>query len=396
MKTQTKILVKKNLKGLVKFVAFLGIFVLIFTQLSIVFDPKDGMDKTGLSRNVSYSYRAEDDNVLDVVFIGNSNAYRAFNPVQLWEDKQITSCVIGKPMMTMSNAYSILEDMFKTQKPKVVVFETNCLYLYLDTNDFSAQKASASSKSAVSAEPQTQSDKNPSDSASSSDKGHGATQEQIGDFDFSAVKYDSKFLKNSVSFLNDALLSKVAYVAPLMKYHDRWEKLSPNDFKDAKKRFYYITKGFLYSKTVKPFEYGDCYMGNKNDAPQKISASNMKYFDKIASLCEKNGAKLALISVPSGTNWNYKRHNEVVSVAKQYGLNYVDYNVNLSDVKGFSWATDTKDHGDHLNTYGATKVMNAYENVLVNDFKLGKSDITPEQVKNWNENAEKFHKDIES
>ena len=59
MKTQTKALVKKNLKGLLKFVAFLGIFVLIFTQLSIVFDPKDGKDKTGLSRNVSYSYRAE-------------------------------------------------------------------------------------------------------------------------------------------------------------------------------------------------------------------------------------------------------------------------------------------------------------------------------------------------
>ena len=90
MKTQTKALVKKNLKGLLKFVAFLGIFVLIFTQLSIVFDPKDGKDKTGLSRNVSYSYRAEDANVLDVVFIGNSNAYRAFNPIQLWEDKQIT------------------------------------------------------------------------------------------------------------------------------------------------------------------------------------------------------------------------------------------------------------------------------------------------------------------
>lgn len=392
MKTQTKALVKKNLKGLLKFVAFLGIFVLIFTQLSIVFDPKDGKDKTGLSRNVSYSYRAEDANVLDVVFIGNSNAYRAFNPIQLLEDKQITSCVIGKPMMTMSSAYSTLEDMFKTQKPKVVVFETNCLYLYLDTNDFSAQKASSSSPSVA---VDSQQDKQESDDTSS-DNGHGATQEQIGDFDFSAVKYDSKFIKNSVSFLNDALLSKVAYVAPLMKYHDRWEHLSINDFKDAKKRFYYITKGFLYSKTVKPFEYGDTYMGNKDDAPQKISASNMKYFDKIVSLCNKNGAKLALISVPSGTNWNYKRHNEVTVVAKQYGLHYVDYNVNLSEVKGFNWATDTKDHGDHLNTYGATKVMRAYENVLENEFKLGKSDITPTQVKNWNENANKFHSDIES
>ena len=196
--------------------------------------------------------------------------------------------------------------------------------------------------------------------------------------------------------MNDALLSKVAYVAPLMKYHDRWEHLSINDFKDAKKRFYYITKGFLYSKTVKPFEYGDTYMGNKDDAPQKISASNMKYFDKIVSLCNKNGAKLALISVPSGTNWNYKRHNEVTVVAKQYGLHYVDYNVNLSEVKGFNWATDTKDHGDHLNTYGATKVMRAYENVLENEFKLGKSEFTPTQVKNWNENANKFHSDIES
>ena len=86
----------------------------------------------------------------------------------------------------------------------------------------------------------------------------------------------------------------------------------------------------------------------------------------------------------------------MTAVAKQYGLHYVDYNVNLSEVKGFNWATDTKDHGDHLNTYGATKVMHAYENVLENEFKLGKSDITPTQVKNWNENANKFHSDIES
>ena len=88
---------EKNLKGFGRGLIFTIIFCLIFAGFSNLFTPKADANTEGMSAMVTKAYLAEERDTIDVLFLGNSNMYRAFNPIQLWQEQGITSCDIGMP-----------------------------------------------------------------------------------------------------------------------------------------------------------------------------------------------------------------------------------------------------------------------------------------------------------
>lgn len=62
-----------------------------------------------------------------------------------------------------------------------------------------------------------------------------------------------------------------------------------------------------------------------------------------------------MVQVPSQTTWTYARHNAVNDYAKKNGIPFLDLDLKRKEI-GFSWKTDSRDAGNHLNCYGAKKV----------------------------------------
>lgn len=363
--------ISSNKKGFLRLAAFSVIVIYLFCSLSSVFNVKDASDSTGMSKNVTTAYRAEGENTIDVVFIGNSNAYRSFNPIQLWEERQITSCVISGPMMRVDQVYSYIKDICKTQKPKQIVLEANCLFFYLDTNGLSRGEITAPAYPYI---------------ASVNAK----TEIKIPEF-----SYDKDYLKNGAGELEDALMSRVAYNASLMKYHDRWQSLSSYDFLHTEQQYYYVAKGFLFSNLTVPFTQEDIYMKSEDEEQKKISTFNRFYFQKLYDFCSENGMTLSIVAVPSGTNWSSKRHDCVEELAMNYSLDFVDFNTRGTLDEEIDWLKDSKDGGDHMNTKGARKITSTYGRLLTEKFNISPSVLTDEQKARWKNDSKRYHNEIE-
>ena len=93
----------------------------------------------------------------------------------------------------------------------------------------------------------------------------------------------------------------------------------------------------------------------KTKKRDQINPLFVRKLDELNALCKKNGAQLILVQVPSQTTWTYARHNAVNDYAKKNGIPFLDLDLKRKEI-GFSWKTDSRDAGNHLNCYGAKKV----------------------------------------
>lgn len=136
---------------------------------------------------------------------------------------------------------------------------------------------------------------------------------------------------------------------PIFRYHDVWKTLLFGK-KYAEQDF----EGYLVRGTKTPYANGDIYM-SKAKTLEEIKPSIDLYMQKIIALCEKNDAKLLLVSVPSPHNYNTARCNAIAAYAEESGIAYLNLNDTANPV-GINWQVDCLDKGDHLNVSGAEKV----------------------------------------
>lgn len=351
---------KQNAVKIIQALSFILIFCLIFAYLSNVFSPKGKTDSTGMSSCITGAYKGEAKNSIDVIMVGNSDIYRAVNPIRIWEEKRITSCVIGMPSITAAEIYHRLTDMFKYQSPKLVIFETDCMFDTINKFDENGNLVNGSDKRTIRQN----------------------------------MAYGIERFHEHFENIDEALIAGINYKFPLMKYNYRWKNLSKDDFINIKGKYKYIAKGFIADNMSQPFEYGKTYLGQKDAAPAEITANNEKYFEKTVKLCRKYNCRLALVSIPAGTSWNYSKHNAIENLAAKHSLTFIDFNTDINKISGFDWACDTKDGGTHLNYSGSLKVTYALANELTGVFKLSPSNINDDIADSWNNDTERFYREI--
>lgn len=184
-----------------------------------------------------------------------------------------------------------------------------------------------------------------------------------------------------------AILEQVGqYYIPIFRYHNLWKTL----FDQPEKTMNY--KGFVIRKEVNAYDGRPDYMEKKKKCetmPQYVKF----YLKKIESLCEKNGAQLVLVSMPSPKNWNQKRHEEIKNYADENKMAYLDLNHKTEEL-GLNWLEDTQDKGDHLNIYGAEKVTAYLGKYLEENYKMEDHRKEASYVA-WNQLAEQYDQDLE-
>jgi len=117
--------VRKNILHSLLFLLPLAVLVLL---LGPVFAPKNNTAEAGMLETDPMAILSQPGNSIDLLFLGDSEAYSGFVPMELWQDYGIASfvcaCVDQKPYETVE----FLKTALECQSPKVVVLETNVLY----------------------------------------------------------------------------------------------------------------------------------------------------------------------------------------------------------------------------------------------------------------------------
>ncbi len=367
---------------LMRAICFCLLFVILFVFLSGAFIPRTGTTEDGMESRISKAYRGEPRDSIDTVFIGNSDIYRAISPVDLFHQTGITSAIAGRPNKQLSEVPGDIRDILRYQNPKTIVLETDCMFSGTNPGfkkGISPLEAEAAKVDVAGQAPSKATDADVAGQAPS--KATNAPQQNIFDK-----------CKALLQEGDSAFLAALNYKFPLVKYHDNWKHLKLTTFLQPRGKYHFSNKGMAYANTVKAYPFGNEYMQLSGGKHAMLSEEKLDQFQKIYDLCDRNGIRLVLLTVPSANTWNKGKSDTVKQLAKKYDLTYYDYNRQLP--AGFNWVTDSKDGGNHLNYAGASAVTKDLAKKLTDDLALNPTSLTKEQKQQWKKDYEHFHKSI--
>lgn len=171
-----------------------------------------------------------------------------------------------------------------------------------------------------------------------------------------------------------ALSGRLYDACPLLKYHNVWK----TPFVRRTGRDY---KGYHVNTSVRPYDGGE-YL-EKTDECMTIATENMRAFKKVKELCDENGIMLILYSAPSPRCYNTKKINAVKALASAEACEYLDLNQEVENL-GINWAKDTRDKGDHLNSFGTRKTTD-YIGKYLHSLGVLKDRSNDEKLSDWHE-----------
>lgn len=106
------------------FLLILTLILKIFSSLSIAM----GYDANPLLNHSGYSIFREPDNSIDVLAIGDSNVYSGIFPLVWWENEGFTGYSWGQASQRIPETYEYLKQIYKHQKPSIVLIDGNNLF----------------------------------------------------------------------------------------------------------------------------------------------------------------------------------------------------------------------------------------------------------------------------
>lgn len=73
---------------------------------------------------------------IDCVFLGDSQGWSTYSPIQLYKEHGFTSLNLCTPGQFMYDTYVLLKNTYKTKKPKLVAIDTNMMFSFLNPLKF--------------------------------------------------------------------------------------------------------------------------------------------------------------------------------------------------------------------------------------------------------------------
>lgn len=108
---------------------------LLLLSLSMLFYPKNNQKAFGMTKEAANGVLGEREHSIDVLFIGDSEAYSSFSPLQMWNEHGFTSYVSATSGQKLPYGNTLLHRATRKQSPRVVVIETNTIYAPFTVND---------------------------------------------------------------------------------------------------------------------------------------------------------------------------------------------------------------------------------------------------------------------
>lgn len=303
-------LARSFMKKAGKIISFLLILICLISFWQKVFIPKWESDgKWEPVTTMVDGYFAEDNNTIDVLYLGSSNAFYDINPLVIYEKYGITGYVLGSGEQPIACSYYYLQEALKHQKPKVVVLD--CLSVYATEGPGEEQNRKA--------------------------------------YDYMPLSVEKiASLKANIGEEE----SVASYIFPIIRYHGRIWDLKVRDFTYLFANRDYPLKGYAFSKQQVE-NLPELNMDVVLHENIEICEKNKNYLMKIDELCKKNDIQLLFIKTPN-IEWGRYEHDKMTAQAEELGIPFIDYNSFYKEL-GITVEECFLD-GAHLNYKGAEKL----------------------------------------
>ncbi len=277
----------------------------------------------------------------DVIFVGDCEVYESFTPATLWQEFGISSYIRGSAQQLPWQSYYLLEETFRYETPKAVVF--NVLALKYGT-------------------PQS---------------------EAFNRMTLDGMRWSSsKWNAIRASMTEDE--NMLDYLFPLLRFHSRITQLEKDDFRYAFRDAPAVShSGYLMQTGVVPMTEAEEEGARLSD--YTLPATAMDYLEKMRLLCEEKGSELILVKAPTNSwaYWWYDQWEEQIEAyAEKNDLAYYNF-IEERDAIGIDFTTDTYDRGVHLNVYGAEKLSAYFGEILAEEHGIPDRRDESETAERW-------------
>lgn len=304
----------KNFLKIALVIATMG-FVLVLCEKVLLLKSEDGIEQ------IEALYLQEN-NTIDVLFLGSSHIYCDVNTGVLWDEYGIAGFDLGGAEQPYWNSYYYLKEALKTQKPKVIVMDI--------------------------------------------------TTPGIRAVDFQPENwvvcnnYGMHWNKNRIDALRASTLDQsfARLLFPLNTIHSRYDELKREDFTDTNQTIFY--KGFDPRETVTPFETPDI---SHVTEMTPVSEKAEKYLRMIIELAQQEEIPLLMVSAPYVvTEDSQKLYNYVFDIAEETGIPYLDFNKKYEEI-GLDFQTDMAEDL-HLNESGNQKFTKYLGKCILDNYEI--------------------------
>lgn len=122
-------------KNIISSVVFLLGLVVLLALASLIFQPKNNMERYGMEDYRANGILGEPEETLDVLFVGDSISYCSIIPMQIWRDYGITSYLCGTVMQELYYTKEFVNKAFETQSPKIVFLGTATIFNHFEEKE---------------------------------------------------------------------------------------------------------------------------------------------------------------------------------------------------------------------------------------------------------------------
>ena len=335
---------KDKLKKLLRFVAFLLVFGVVFVYIQNRVTPEWDWPNDGSrsSTAVSGLYYEPDDS-LEVLWVGTSHLHNAVSPMEVYKRSGIHSynlATTGQPFLA---SYYRLKDALERQNPQVVVLDASSCF-----------RSNFWQKSET------------------------AWRKMIDSLPWYYFKQKLVMTQGMISLNSDTMRKRdiASGLFPIIRYHSNY-MLGRLDYLDRHRDMTYFLKGQAVITMTEPVPddraTGSGEKKKSTERLMKILNEQAPTLDKFVELCKEHNCQLVLTKIPVNTTeeydgyWDEEKHDIIVELSDKLGVPFLD--LNYEDV-GIDWKSDTCDGGEHVNERGALKVSDFYADWLMSNYDI--------------------------
>ena len=301
---------------LLRFLIFLGIFLLLFVRVSDILEFKSLAPPWNMTLKVGGFYNEPKDS-MDVMFFGSSHMYCSIDPALFQEETGLTSYVFATQSQPLWITYHYIREALKRQSPHTIFLEIHMASFLEEYED------------------------------------EGTNYSAIDPIPFSLNKLE--MIRASVPSGQ-----RHEYVFNIIKYHSRYNELTPQDYDLSFKKETDPERGYVRLTQAASDEDWDRVYRSVDHVAASASPGekNLFYLRKIIELAREENLRLILFKAPSNpTEEEQMIYRYVADLCRQEGLEFGNFNSDAHmQAIGLDTETDFYDRR-HLNTSGVAKFV---------------------------------------